>query len=66
MFAIVNLQICKVTTTVLRGEWTFLHVDVVILLFLLGINICSPTNSNTTSSNIIAILIIERAIRNIV
>ena len=61
MFAIVNFKICKVSSAVLRGKRTFLHINVM-FLFLFRINICWSTWSHTSWTYIIAVLIIERSI----
>ena len=66
VFTVVYFQICKIATTMLGGQRTFLHIDIMILLFLLGITIRSSNRAYTSRTNIIAILIIEGPIGYIV
>ena len=66
VLAVIYLEIGKLTTTMLCCQWPFLHIDIVILFLLLRINICSSANSNTASGNIVAILVVKRAVWSII
>jgi hypothetical protein len=39
MFAVLNFEIGEVATAMLSGQWTFFHIDVLILLLFLWISI---------------------------
>lgn len=50
----------------LRCEWSFLHIDIVILFLLFRIHIGSTAHTDATRTYIITVLIIEGPIRYII
>ena len=66
VLAVVNFEVSKISAAVLGGQRALLHINIMILLFLLGVNVGRATDPNTARANVVAILIIKGAIRHIV
>ena len=66
VFAILNFQVSKITTAVLSGQGTLLHVDVVILFLLFRVDVSSTGNTNTTRADVVTVLVIEGTIRDVI
>ena len=60
MFAIFDFQISELTSAVLSSKRAFLHVDIVVFLFLLGVCVISRC------INVIAVLVVERTLRDVI